>query len=69
MAGEPIVAAGADQPRQRILPIGSREVSGEDEKTLLGEIADGAIPKPELLGVNEWIRWRKSHGGRPRMPL
>eukprot|EP00969_Alexandrium_andersonii_P343192 15169668-Alexandrium_andersonii.AAC.1 len=69
MAGEPLVAAGADQPRQWALPTGSREVSGEDEKTLLSEIADGAVPKPELLGLNEWIRWRKSHGRRPRMPL
>eukprot|EP00969_Alexandrium_andersonii_P054896 2419305-Alexandrium_andersonii.AAC.1 len=64
MANEP-VAAGADQPRQRILPASIREVSGDDEKALLAEIADGRIPKPELLEFNEWTQWRKGPGKRP----
>eukprot|EP00969_Alexandrium_andersonii_P186284 8229511-Alexandrium_andersonii.AAC.1 len=64
MANEP-VAAGADQPRQRILPAGIREVSGDDEKALLAEIADGGIPKPELLEFNKWTQWRKGPGKRP----
>eukprot|EP00969_Alexandrium_andersonii_P125151 5532271-Alexandrium_andersonii.AAC.1 len=69
MADEPNVAAGADQPRQRILPAGRREISGEDERSLLDGIADGAIPRPELISYNAWVSWRKSHGQRPRMPL
>eukprot|EP00969_Alexandrium_andersonii_P091773 4050837-Alexandrium_andersonii.AAC.1 len=64
MANEP-VAAGADQPRQRILPADIREVSGDDEKSLLAGIADGVIPKPELLEFNEWAQWRKGPGKRP----
>ena len=69
MADEPIVAAGADQPRQRILPAGRREISGEDERSLLDGIAAGAIPRPELTSYNDWISWRRSRGQRPRMPL
>eukprot|EP00969_Alexandrium_andersonii_P300892 13302398-Alexandrium_andersonii.AAC.1 len=56
---------GADQPRQRILSAGIREVSGDDERSLLAEIADGAIPKPELLEFNDWTQWRKGPGRRP----
>eukprot|EP00969_Alexandrium_andersonii_P152593 6747525-Alexandrium_andersonii.AAC.1 len=68
MLGEP-VAAGADQPRQRILPTGVREVSGDDEKTLLAEIADGVVPKPELLEFNEWSQRCKGPGKRPAKAL
>eukprot|EP00969_Alexandrium_andersonii_P094960 4194425-Alexandrium_andersonii.AAC.1 len=68
MLGEPI-AAGAGQPRQRILPTGVREVSGDDEKALLAEIADGQISKPELLEFNDWIRRRKGPGKMPAKAL
>ena len=69
MADEPDVAAEADPPRQRILPTGRREITGEDEQSLLDAIAEGVIPRPELTSYNAWISWRRSHGRRPRMPL
>eukprot|EP00969_Alexandrium_andersonii_P024977 1090696-Alexandrium_andersonii.AAC.1 len=65
MADEPDVAAEAGPPRQRILPTGRREITGEDDRSLLDAIAEGAIPRPELSSYNAWISWRRSHGQRP----
>ena len=40
------------------------QVSGST-KTLLIAIRDGDVPKPGLMGWNEWQQWRRDVGGRP----
>ena len=50
----PVAAAGA-APRQ---------VSGSDMR--LAEVfAEGTVPAPDLIGFNDWQRWRKTSGTRP----
>ena len=46
------------------LPAAERQVSQSD-RTLLEEIAAGAIPQPELQEFNDWQRWRRDVGRRP----
>ena len=52
----------------RVLEEGQREVTGTD--TSLAEcIADGSVPKPDILDWRDWLVWRKSAGKRPRLAL
>ena len=52
----------------RVLEEGQREVTGTD--TSLAEcIADGSVPKPDILDWRDWLVWRKSAGKRPRLGL
>ena len=47
---------------------GQEEVTGTD--TPLAEcIADGSVPKPDILDWRDWLVWRKSAGKRPRLGL
>ena len=42
----------------------AREVS-ETDRTLMQEILDRKVAKPELMGFNAWQKWRKEVGRRP----
>ena len=43
---------------------GWRQVSLTD-KSLAEVLADGSVSAPELVGFNDWQKWRKSSGTRP----
>ena len=43
---------------------GWRQVSQTD-KTLAEVLADGSVAAPDLVGFNDWQKWRKSSGTRP----
>ena len=49
----------------RVLEEGTREVSGTNA-SLAACIADGSVPKPKLLDWQDWLKWRKGPGMRPR---
>ena len=38
----------------KVLPEDVREVSGSDALSVLGEVAAGQMPKPELMDFNTW---------------
>ena len=42
----------------------AREVS-KTTRTLMQEILDQKVAKPELMGFNAWQKWRKEVGKRP----
>ena len=41
-----------------------REVTASDD-SLLEEIEAGRVPRPALLGFNDWVSWRAGEGRRP----
>ena len=49
----------------RVLEEGVREVSGT-EASLVACIADGTISQPGLTDWQDWLKWRKGPGMRPR---
>ena len=49
----------------RVLEEGTREVSGTNA-SLAACITDGSVPKPKLLDWQDWLKWRKGPGMRPR---
>ena len=41
------------------------QISGHIGKTLLDAIRESIVPRPALMGWNEWQRWRSTEGLRP----
>ena len=41
------------------------QVSGHIGKTLLDAIRESIVPRPALMGWNDWQRWRSTEGLRP----
>ena len=37
----------------------------QTDKTLAEVLADGSVAAPDLVGFNDWQKWRKSSGTRP----
>ena len=45
-----------------------REVSGTEE-SLADAISAQTVPKPPLMPFNDWQKWRRDEGKRPRRPV
>ena len=57
----PVPEAGDGRVREE----GTREVSGTNA-SLAACIADGSVPTPKLIDWQDWLKWRKGPGMRPR---